>query len=336
LLWRGDVLNRGPAVEPGVPAALSYAALKIPAPSADAKTSGRRKALAEWIASPENPLTWRVVANRLWQHHFGVGIVATPSNFGRSGAAPTHPELLDYLAQEMIAHGGSWKAMHRLIVTSATYRLAAGQAAHSQDPENKLLAHANQRRLEAEVLRDAVLAVAGTLNDKVGGPGVKPRIRPELLEASQRNKWPVVKAEGPEHWRRSVYIYVKRQLPFPMLELFDQPNPAQTCERRDENVVPTQALVLMNDEFMIEQAGRFAERVVREAGESLDEQVRHAVRLALSREIASDELTETTSFLYERTPAYRTAKRDEAAAKHAALIDFCHVLLNCNEFAYVD
>jgi hypothetical protein len=209
--------------------------------------------------------------------------------------------------------------MHRRIVTSATYR-------QERSPQ----------RLEAEVLRDAILAVAGSLNAKTGGPGVKPRIRPELLVSSQRNKWPEVKQEGPEHWRRSVYIYVKRQLPFPMLELFDQPNAAQTCERRDVNVVPTQALVLMNDEFTAEQAGRFADRVLREAGADGGDQVRHAVRLALGRAPASDELTETIAFLYDRTQSYRSDKHDEAAAARMALIDFCHVLLNSNEFAYVD
>jgi hypothetical protein len=342
VLWRGDVANRGPVVQPGVPAVMTRHPLVVPTPGEGAKTTGRRQALADWIASPDNPLTWRVVANRIWRHHFGEGIVATPSNFGQSGAAPTHPELLDYLARQMLASGGSWKALHRQIVHSATYRQAHGLPAAQRtkaakvDPDNRLLGRANQRRLEAEILRDAVLAVAGTLNDKVGGPGIKPRIRPELLDASQRNKWPVVEREGPEHWRRSVYIYVKRQLPFPMLELFDQPNAAQTCERRDENVVPTQALVLMNDEFMAEQAARFADRVIREAGSDPAEQTERAVLLALSRPATKIETAEAGEFLAARAAVYRQADQNDANAARRALADFCHVLLNSNEFAYVD
>lgn len=342
VLWRGDVKNRGPAVAPGVPAAFAREPLTVPTIADGAKTTGRRRALAEWIASPKNPLAWRVVVNRIWQHHLGEGIVATPSNFGRSGAAPTHPELLDYLAQEMIAAGGSWKAMHRRIVNSATYRQSSVPPresftrAREIDPENRLLWRARQRRLEAEILRDSILAVAGTMNVKLGGAGVKPRIRPELLDASQRNKWPVVKQEGPEHRRRSVYIYVKRQLPFPMLELFDQPNTSQTCERRDENVMPTQALLLMNDEFVAEQASFFADRVLVTAKDDLEWQVREAVWRALGRESLSAEVAETVGFLRSRAASYRDKQRDAADAERAALIDFCHVLFNCNEFAYVD
>ena len=342
LLWRGDVKNRGPAVGPGVPAAFAAEPLVVPKTDAGALTTGRRKSLADWISSPRNPLTWRVAANRIWQHHFGEGIVATPSNFGRSGAAPTHPELLDYLAQELIAADGSWKTLHRRIVMSATYRQAAvttreaTERARGVDPDNKLLWRSRQRRLEAEVLRDAILAVAGTLNDQLGGPGIKPRIRPELLDASQRNKWPAVKQEGPEHWRRSVYIYVKRQLPFPLLELFDQPNNAQTCERRDENVMPTQALLLMNDEFVAQQADRFATRIIQAAGRSFERQAQEAVERSLGRAATPTECAEAIEFFKERAAHYRAMKRPPADPEHAALVDFCHVLFNSNEFAYVD
>lgn len=345
VLWRGDVLNRGPAVEPGIPAALAVEPFVLPtsAPSESPRLAvGRRLALANWIASPRNPLTWRVLANRIWQHHLGDGLVATPSNFGRSGAEPTHPELLDHLAHELLAADGRWKPLHRLIVTSATYRQAhATDAAQRErglkvDPDNRLLWRAPQRRLEAEALRDAVLSVSGTLNRAVGGPGVKPRIRPDLLVASQRNKWPLVERDGPEHWRRSVYIYIKRQLPFPLLELFDQPNAAQTCERRDENVVPTQALVLMNDEFMTEQARQFADRVLREAPQSPEAQVRRAVQLALGREPGQHELGETVEFVRSQSSVYQQSGAAAPTAARRALADVCHVLLNCNEFIYVD
>ena len=338
VLRRGDVTKPADVVEPGVPKAMAYEPLVCPDPAAGAKTTGRRLALAKWISSPRNPLTWRVAVNRIWQHHFGVGLVATPSNFGKSGAAPTHLELIDWLANEMLANGGRWKPIHRLIVTSAAYRQSASsnESALAVDPQNRLLWRMNQRRLEAEAIRDAILSAAGTLNPRAGGPGIKPRIRPELLEASQRNKWPVVKQEGPELWRRSVYIYVKRQLPFPMLELFDSPSTTHTCERRNENVVPTQALVLMNDEFTQEQAGRFADRVMREAGANPGAQAGRAMRIALNRAPSAVETEEATRFIAQQAAAHREAGRDAGEAARLALLDFCHVLLNCNEFAYLN
>ncbi|MGE0759582.1 MAG: PSD1 and planctomycete cytochrome C domain-containing protein [Pirellulaceae bacterium] len=338
VLWRGEVSNRGPQITPGVPVSLAYAPLRVPGNILDTKSAGRRAALAEWIGSHDNPLTWRVVANRIWQHHLGVGIVATPSNFGRTGTAPTHPELLDWLAQTILAHEGRWKPIHRLIVTSATYRqsVSSDDAGARIDPANSLLWRRNVRRLEAESLRDAVLAVAGTLNLHAGGPGMKPRIPADLLVASQRNKWPEVTEEGPAHWRRSVYIYVKRQLPFPLLELFDTPTTTQTCERRTESVVPTQALVLMNDEFTQEQAEQFADRVIRESGATPREQVASAVARALGRTASEVELCDGLAFLVEQQAAHRARGRDGSSAARAALADFCHVLFNCNEFAFVE
>ncbi|HEX8913012.1 MAG TPA: PSD1 and planctomycete cytochrome C domain-containing protein [Humisphaera sp.] len=338
LLWRGDVKNPGPEVEPGVPAVLAAAPVSFPPPPANAKTTGRRTALADWLASPDNPLTWRVIANRLWHHHFGRGIVASTSNFGATGDAPTHPELLDWLAAETVARGGSLKAVHKLIMTSATYRQSSAWNAEAAavDPENKLLWRASKRRLEAEAVRDSVLAVAGTLNRAAGGPGVKPRIPEDMLAASQRNKWPSVKREGPEHWRRSVYIYVKRQLQFPLLELFDAPQASQTCGLRQQSTVPTQALVLMNDEFTNEQAGHFAGRVRREAGDDPAKQAERALRLALGRTPMAERVAEATAFVAAQRAAHAvTGKAADEAAK-AALADLCHVLVNCNEFVYVD
>jgi hypothetical protein len=337
ILWRGDVLNKGPQVQPGVPRILSATAAKFN-PRPTEHSSGQRLALAEWIAAPENPLTWRVIANRLWQHHFGRGLVATPSNFGLTGAPPSHPELLDYLAVEMAAGAGEWKRMHRLLMSSATYRQeshAAGRGVEV-DPQNLLLWRMNKRRLEAEALRDSVLTVAGTLNPQFGGPGVKPRIPPELLSASQRNKWPVVKEEGPQHWRRSVYIYVKRQMPFPLLELFDVPSTAQTCDRRPDSTIPTQALVLMNDEFSEQQAKWFAKRVVAASPPNPKAQVQTALEIALCRKPTASRVAEGVDFLLARQGAYESAGRNADEAQAAALGDLCHVLLNCNEFLYVD
>jgi cytochrome c553 len=338
VLFRGDLSNRGPQVNAGVPRVFAQSAASF-APRKNERTTGQRLAFAEWIGSPENPLAWRVIANRLWHHHFGRGLVATPSNFGLTGSLPTHPELLDWLSLEMAADGGHWKKAHRMLMTSATYRQASQSTGRGAevDPQNLLLWRMNKRRLEAEAIRDNVLAIAGTLRTHHGGPGIKPRIPAELLTASQRNKWPVVKQEGPEHWRRSVYIYVKRQMPFPLLELFDIPSTAHTCDRRQDSTIPTQALVLMNDNFTQEQAGWFARRV-RSSSEvdSVDSQAKQALLLALSREPSATRIAEAADFLRAQQQVYQTAGQKSAAAGEAALVDLCHVLLNCNELLYVD
>jgi mono/diheme cytochrome c family protein len=338
LLWRGDLNNPGPEVGPAVPAVLSAQPVPFPAARVDSRSTGRRLTLANWIAAPDNPLTWRVLANRIWQHHFGRGLVATPGNFGLSGARPSHPELLDYLATELAANGGHLKPLHRQIVLSATYQQASrGDATAAQlDPDNALLARMNVRRLEAEAIRDGILAVSGKLHLQAGGPGIKPRIRPDLLPASQRNKWPVVAKEGPEHWRRSVYIYIKRQLMMPLLELFDAPATTSTCNRREESVVPTQALVLMNDDFVHDQAGFFANRVRREAGPSPEKQAEQALWLALSRPPSAGRVADAVAFLSQQAQAHRDSGLSETEAERQALTDLCHVLFNCNEFVYLD
>jgi len=338
LLWRGDANNRGPEVEPGVPAALSAQPVSFTQPADEAKTTGRRLVLADWVTSPSNPLAWRVVVNRIWQHHFGYGLVATPSNFGRTGTAPSHPELLDWLAQQMIDGGGHWKPLHRIIVTSAVYQQSARWRpdAATIDGSNRLLWRMNLRRLEGETIRDAILAVAGTMNRRPGGPGIKPRLPADMLDASQRNKWPVVQKEGPEHWRRSVYIYFKRQLPFPMLELFDAPSSNLTCDRRDQSVVPTQALVLMNDEFTQEQASYFADRAMNESKDDIALRASRALSLALCRQPQPERIDEAVQFLGERSQAHQRSGLERDKAEREALVDLCHVLLNCNEFLYVD
>ncbi len=335
LLWRGQAGNKGPQVAAGIPQILSQSAAAKPPENANANAN--RSALAEWIASPDNPLTWRVMANRVWQHHFGRGLVATPSNFGRLGERPSHPKLLDFLALELLRSGGRIKSLHRLIVTSATYRQGsqAGRLGHAKDPTNVLLWRQNKRRLEAEALRDAILAVAGSLNFQAGGPGIKPRIRADLLVASQRNKWPSVTQEGPEHWRRSVYVYVKRQLQLPMLELFDAPSTSHSCARRSESLVPTQALVLMNDEFVREQAAHFAARVSRlESNE--ESRVALVLNMALGRAATAERVTEGVAFCKQQTGRLVATGSSQQAASQAALTDFCHVVMNLSEFVYID
>ena len=337
LLRRGSLQNRGPEVQPGAPAVLASQPLRFPEPAENAKSSGRRRTLAEWIGSPENPLTWRVLANRLWQHHFGQGIVATPSNFGFAGARPTHPELLDFLAAQLIANGGHMKPVHRLILLSATYRQSSQETETGQrlDPQNALLWRMNRQRMEAEVLRDSILAVSGKLNPTMGGAGIKPRIRADLLTASQRNKWPALTTEGPEQWRRSVYIYVKRQLLLPMMELFDAPTTTDSTARRTESVVPTQALVLMNDEFVEDHAGFLAQRAAQDGGD-LPGVVARMYALAMSRPPGEARQQQALAFLQSREASYRGEKTTPAQARHRALMDLAHVLLNSSEFIYIE
>jgi hypothetical protein len=303
LMLRGSALNLGEEVPPGVPAL--FQPVSFPPPGA--KTSLRRRTLAIWITAPENALAWRVIANRVWQHHFGQGIVASPSNFGFSGAKPTHPELLDYLARQLIVNGGRFKALHKLILMSATYRQS----------------RATLQRMEAEVLRDCILQASGKLNDTMGGPGIKPRLRADLLPASQRNKWPLLKKEGPEQWRRSVYIYQKRQLLMPMLELFDAPTTTDSCAARLESTVPTQALVLMNDEFVEEQAHYLARRA---SSSTLEETIQRLFRFSLGHEPTEARLQQSLDFV---------RVREAASSRDQALTDLAHVLFNSSEFIYI-
>lgn len=185
-------------------------------------------------------------------------------------------------------------------------------------------------------MRDAFLTVSDSLNTAIGGPGVKPRVRPELLVASQRNKWPIVAQEGPEHWRRSVYVYVKRQLLMPMLELFDAPASTHSCDRREDSLVPTQSLVLMNDEFVREQAARFADRVVREVGEDRDAWIARAFWVALSREPSQSRIDAADRFLDRQMALLIDEGMPPERATREAMTDFCQILMNLSEFVYLD
>ncbi len=335
VLLRGLAANRGEEVEPAVPVVLSSKPLPFPKPQGS--TSLRRRTYAEWIVSPQNPLTWRVMVNRVWQHHFGAGIVASPSNFGLSGMKPTHPELLDWLAAQFIANGGRLKPLHKLMLMSATYRQQSGfvvrASARSEprngqaDPMNTLLWRMNKQRMEAEVIRDCILAASGKLNPKLGGPGIKPRIRADLLDASQRNKWPVLETETAEHWRRSVYIYVKRQLLMPGMELFDAPTTTDSCALRMHSTVPTQALVLMNDEFVEDQAGFLAQRAQAEAGDALPAIIERLFMLTLSHKPPTSRLQQALDFV---------KSRQQSSDETTALRDLSHVLLNSSEFVYIE
>ena len=280
IMLGGDCTKRGDEVPPGVPEVLDDGKAVFPTAAGElAGSVGRRLALAKWIADADNPLTARVIVNRLWLYHFGRGLVNTPSNFGTSGDPPTHPELIDYLAGELVHGGWKLKRIQKMIVMSATYRQAS-----SPEPEKAGLDPSDQwywryplRRLEAEEIRDSILAASGNLNPQMFGPGTHPRMPDHIIAAGSKDKWPIVKQEGPEEWRRSVYVFIKRSTLLPMLESFDAPNATQSCERRTTTTVATQALQLLNDEFTNEQAEDMAARVIRETGDGVTRQVERSV-----------------------------------------------------------
>lgn len=318
-LFRGDHRTPGSEVGPDIPEVLKREPLPFDQEGPSSRSTGRRGVLAKWIASEENPLTARVMANRVWQYHFHRGLVDTPSNFGFNGSAPSHPELLDWLARQFIGTGWRLKPLHKLIMTSAAYRQASllEPAAWKKDPENVYYWRYPPKRLEAEAIRDAILSASGQLNRTMYGPGVKPRIHPGIIATGSTPKWPLVEKEGPEHWRRSVYIFIKRSVLHPLLEGFDAPTATQSCERRLHTTVPTQALMLLNNDFVHEQAGFLAERLKKEAGADVAGQIHRAYWLTLGREPTGRELELARDFV-----------------RRHSLTDLCHVLFNLNEFVY--
>lgn len=307
-------------------------------------TSGRRTSLVRWMTDRRNPLTARVMANRIWQGHFGRGIVSNANDFGTQTPPPVHPELLDWLAAELIDSGWNIKHMHRLMMASAayrqsTYRRTADGAIPTEavkDPGNKLFWHFSRRRLTAERLRDSLLAVSGQLSQGMFGKGVKPNLPPKF---SARHAWKPSKLAADRN-RRSVYIYAKRNLPFPLLKAFDLPDMHESCARRAETTIAPQALMLLNSDLVLDAAKSLADRVKRETS-SADEsaQVRLAYTMALSRLPERDEQQVAEAFLRsQRELLERDEKssRSKLSPEHRALIDFCHALLNANEFLYVE
>ncbi|HKQ73834.1 MAG TPA: PSD1 and planctomycete cytochrome C domain-containing protein [Blastocatellia bacterium] len=328
-------------VEPGYLSAFVNGAPSIASPPKNGPSSGRRRALAQWIASPDNPLTARVMVNRIWHWHFGRGVVPTPSNFGKMGAKPSHPELLDWLATEFIRQGWSVKRLHRVIMNSETYKQAspASQAVNlEKDPTNIYLWRFPLRRLEAEAIRDVILSASGQINLQAGGQPFFPAIPKSVRESYLQGKW-VMTQEEPSTWRRSVYAYWKRGLKYPMFEVHDQPDPNVTCEMRNTTTVPTQALTLLNNEFVLIQAGRFAERVIREAGADSAKQIRLLYRIALGRAPERKELDQSSDFLQKQLNYHATSTPIKTAISDpalAALTDLAHVMLNSNEFVYIN
>jgi hypothetical protein len=329
LLRRGEYLQPGPEVTPGVLGVLAAKEFTLPDRAKDAKTSGRRLAFAKWLTQPEHPLTARVMVNRLWLHHFGQGLVATPDNFGKAGSPPSHPELLDWLATEFARKNWSIKSMHRLIVLSAAYKQqsafqpAAHERAKQLDPDNRLLWRQRLRRLEGEALRDAVLAVSGSLNGQPFGPPV-PMVRSGDGE--------VTTPPGPAGARRSIYLQVRRSQPLTFLQLFDQPVIETNCTRRETSTVASQALTLLNSDFMTRQAEAMADRVLKEP--NADPAIR-AIHLAFGRPPREDETRLFGRFLDEQARQHALGHQPPEARRRA-VADLCHMLLSANEFAYVD
>ena len=312
-------------------------------------TSGRRLAYARWLTSGEHPLTARVIVNRMWLNHFGQGIVPTPGDFGALGVAPTHPELLDWLASEFVASGWSVKQLHRLIMTSTTYRQASlhHNEGDAVDADNLLYWRMPVRRLEAEVLRDAVLAITGELNDKAFGPAVPVMtdqvgqfvIGQENLDAGRPGA--VIPMQG-EDLRRSIYIQSRRSRPLSILEPFDLPRMEPNCTSRNASTVSPQSLLLMNSEFAIERASQFAQRVQRGAGDDVSAQVKLAWQLVYASMPIDDELAAALAFIEDQTtqfaadPLPEMKDKRKATPDDEALASFCHALLSSNRFLYVD
>jgi hypothetical protein len=338
-LIRGNPRAKGEEVQPGFPEVLPRSP-----PANAAKKSGAKESrleLANWLADAKNPLTARVLVNRLWQHHFGRGIVPTPNDFGRLGEPPTHPELLDWLAAEFMhptqAHGqgaaAPWsiKRMHRLIMSSSAYRMSA--KAHEQalriDPANTLFWRFTMRRLTAEEVRDSILAVSGRLNLKMAGPSVLPPLPREVL-ASQARPGEGWRPSSPEEsCRRSIYVHVKRSLLVPQLVLFDFADTDASCPVRFTTTVPTQALAMLNGEFSNEQAALFAARLRKDAPQSVEAQVRRAIRLTTGRLGSTDEVARDVALI-------RDLRETHGLDEEQALRHYCLVMLNTNEFFYVD
>jgi hypothetical protein len=362
VLHRGDPKRKGAQVQPTFPRVLADGGAQSAERGAQVALGAPRSVLtrldlAHWLTSHDHPLTARVLVNRLWQHHFGRGLVATPNDFGFRGEPPSHPELLDWLACEFMAHGWSVKHMHRLMVLSSAYRQSSRVAptalAKRIDPDNRLLWRMNRRRLEGEQLRDGILAVAGTLNAKLGGPMVLVPLEPEVYgliftEGEPDGLWPVT-PDSREHARRSIYLFAKRNVRLPLLEAFDRPDTLTSCPIRPVSTFAPQALILLNGPFLQMQSRQFAARLLRDSSSNLDRQIDRAYRLALSRPHRESELRMAREFmagqekiigdrLESRQPVGRLLgipdSIDPAAA--TALADFCLALFNRNEFLYID
>jgi mono/diheme cytochrome c family protein len=318
-LIRGDPDSHGSQMTPGFVDVITYGNPPTEIARPDGRTSGRRLALARWIASPQNPMTARVIVNRLWQKHFGRGIVATLENFGKMGDRPTHQDLLDWLAVDLMNGGWKLKRINKLIMMSDAYQMASAFADDqdtSRDPEDLYLWRFRPQRLDAEIVRDTMLAVGGNINLEMGGEPIFPFMSKDILAGQYRGKW-VNTPEGPSAWRRGIYVYQRRSLPYPMFDTFDHPDMNVTAGARHVSTVPTQALTLLNNPFVLSEAALFADRVRQQAREPRA-QVDLAYRIALARDPTEREMAIGTDLIAKQS-----------------LEALTHVVLNLNEFLYV-
>lgn len=318
VLARGQVTSPGRLAEPGALSMLDFQPARFGI-DPGAPEGGRRVALARWITHRDNPLTWRSIVNRVWQYHFGSGIVATPNDFGLNGAKPSHPELLDWLAADFRDGGGSIKRLQRLIVTSSAYRQSSDAiSGQGIDAGNTLLWRQNRRKLEAEAIRDAVLAVSGTLDLRMGGPGWQDFVI-ERPEHSPHYEYGLADPEEKSTWRRSVYRFIVRSQTQPWMTALDCADPSMRVDRRNESLSPLQALTMLNNGFMISQARHFATRLEREYPGRPAQQIDRAFELAFGRQATKKERAALVAF----------------AISHG-LPNLCRAILNLNEFAFVD
>jgi hypothetical protein len=372
LFHRGDPKQPKEQVEPGGLSVLAPPGDLVEFPENDPgrASTGRRLALAEWLTHGRHPLLPRVIVNRVWMHHFGKGIVGTPAEFGMQGEPPSHPELLDWLAATFVAPqtgengesgglGWSFKRLHRLIMTSTVYRQASLRDDKSEqaDPENRLYGRQSIQRLDAEALRDAILAASGDMNPKMFGPPVP--VREDLVgqivvgidQKQGDNKMPVDVSMGGEEFRRSVYVQVRRSRPLAFLNVFDAPIMEVNCERRQSSTVPTQALMLMNSQFVLDAAERFADRARKEGGGDPRKQIERAWWLAFSRPAGEEEIESALAFVREQVSYLKSIpEKNESGAggregdkktgamdpERQALTNLCQVLLSANEFLHID
>jgi Protein of unknown function (DUF1553)/Protein of unknown function (DUF1549)/Planctomycete cytochrome C len=350
LFRRGDFHDRTIPVEVGFLSVLTRG--KQPTDFwQEAKASGdrtdttyQRRAIADWVADADRgagPLLARVIVNRIWQHHFGEGLVRTPNDFGVRGDRPTHPELLEWLANDLVTHGWKLKRVHRMILLSTVYRQAStfDPEKAKLDPDNRFLWRMRPQRLEAEVLRDSLLAVGGTLNPEMYGPAFKAPIPTDAMVARNvKNPYPTDIPDTAAVRRRSVYMFHKRVVPYPLLQAFDAPDAQQCSGQRANTTVVPQALALLNDPFVRARAAEFAARLVKESGEDPTKCVERAYRLAFSRTPTPVEQTAGIEFLkaQERDRSSRQPKAAPTEIRRLALTDYCQVLFGLNEFLYVD
>jgi hypothetical protein len=336
ILIRGDFRTHGTEVQPATPAFL---------PRMPAEPHPSRLTLARWLVARNNPLTARVAVNRMWQAFFGRGLVSTSEDFGKQGERPTHPELLDWLAAEFMDRGWDVKQMHKLIVQSATYRQVSSTRKELQerDPYNLLLARQARLRLEAELLRDASLEASGLLNPEIGGPSVYPQEPAGVTSLGYGDfvKWP--ESKGNQRYRRGLYTFFQRAVPYPMLMNFDAPNSELSCTRRIRSTTPLQALNLLNDPVFFEAAQALAARILRDKQGGLRDRIRYGFELCLARDPSPGELERASAYFEKRQ---EMLKRDSESAvrmfpgklegmdpaETGAWVGVSRALLNLDEF----